>query len=192
MPARSNTPSRRTTQPRTALLIIDMINPLDFADGRQLLQQAVPVARRILRLKRRLKAAGVPAIYVNDNFGHWQHGFREIVAICAQDGVLGAPLARLLAPEADDLTVLKPQHSAFYNTPLEALLRERGASRVLLTGVAGDHCILASALDAKMRKLDLVVVRDGVASVTAERNQRALAVLRSLRIELATAGRVEP
>lgn len=187
MPARSRTPTSRS-----ALLVIDMINPLDFAEGRKLLTQALPVARRIARLKARLKGEGVTCIYVNDNFGNWQHGFRELVAICAQDGVLGAPLARLLAPDADDLSVLKPQHSAFYNTPLEALLRERGIERVLLAGVAGEHCILASAMDAKMRKLELVVVRDAVASVTAERNQRALAVLRSLRIELATAARVQP
>lgn len=186
MPARTRTPTSRS-----ALLIIDMIGPLDFPDGGRLLGQALPVAKRIARLKARLKAAGVPAIYVNDNFGHWQHGFRELVAICSEDGVRGAPLARLLAPGAEDWSVLKPQHSAFYNTPLEALLREHGIGRVLLTGVAGEHCILASALDAKMRKLEVVVVRDAVASVTAERNRRALAVLRSLRIELATASRVQ-
>ena len=174
----------------SALLVIDMINPLDFRDGPKLLAQALPVARRIARLKSRLKAAGVPVVYVNDNFGQWQHGFRELVAICYQEDVRGAPLVKLLAPDADDLMVLKPQHSAFFNTPLEAVLRQLGATRVLLTGVAGDHCILASAMDAKMRELEVLVVRDCVASVTAERNRRALAVLRSLDIDLPTAARV--
>jgi len=175
---------------RSALLIIDMINALDFPEGQQLLRHALPVARRIARLKQRLKQEGAAAIYVNDNFTHWQYEFREVVAICSQDGVTGAPLARLLAPDSEDYMVLKPQHSAFYNTPLEALLQFLGIQRVILTGIAGDNCVLASAMDAHMRRLEVVVAQDCVASITPLRNRNALAVLRTLPIEVVASARI--
>ena len=182
----------RTRKPTRALIIIDMINALDFPEGARLLKQALPAATRIARLKRRLKAAGVPTIYVNDNFTHWLNDFGELVAICSQDNVQGAPLARALPPEEDDYSILKPQHSAFYNTPLEVLLRQLGIDTVILTGTAGDSCVLASAFDARMRDFEVVVPRDCVASITAQRNRSALAVMKAMELSVTTSARVRP
>ncbi|HZV23005.1 MAG TPA: isochorismatase family cysteine hydrolase [Luteimonas sp.] len=173
----------RKSTARSALVIIDMINTLDFPEGPQLLRHALPVARRIARLKARLKSTGVAAIYVNDNFTHWLDDFGELVAICSQPDAPGAPLAQALAPENDDYIILKPQHSAFYNTPLEVLLQQLGIGRVILGGIAGDHCILASAFDAHMRDLEVAVPRDCIASITPARNRNALAILRNLGID---------
>jgi isochorismate hydrolase len=53
---------------KSALLLIDVINDLDFPKADQLLKYARPMARNLLRLKRRAQKAGVPVIYVNDNF----------------------------------------------------------------------------------------------------------------------------
>ncbi len=167
---------------RSALVIIDMINALDFPEGKQLLRQALPAARRIARLKQRMKQRGVPAIYVNDNFTHWLNDFGELVAICSQPDALGAPLVQVLAPDTDDYAILKPHQSAFFNTPLEVLLRQLRIGRVILTGVAGDHCILASAFDAHMRDLQVVVPQDCIASITAARTRNALVVLRNLGV----------
>jgi nicotinamidase-related amidase len=180
----------RARKPHTALVIIDMINALDFPQGARLLRQAVPVAGRIARLKRRLKSAGIPAIYVNDNFTHWLEDFGELVAICSQDDALGAPLARALPPEQDDYSILKPQQSAFYNTPLEVLLRQLGAGTVVLAGIAGDACVLASAFDARMRNLDVVVPQDCIASITARRNRNAVAVLKTMGARVTTSTRL--
>ena len=47
-----------TTDANQALLVVDVVNPLDFPGGKQLLAQALPVVRSIARLKRRLKARG--------------------------------------------------------------------------------------------------------------------------------------
>ena len=58
-----------------ALLLIDVINDFDFPEGDQLLKHARPMARILLRLKRRAQKAGVPVIYVNDNFGRWKSDF---------------------------------------------------------------------------------------------------------------------
>ena len=69
-----------------ALLLIDVINDLEFDKGVQLLKHALPMAAKLATLKGRAKQAGIPAIYVNDNFGKWQHealhgtGFRGIEA----------------------------------------------------------------------------------------------------------------
>src|SRR5690606_23122884 len=108
--------------PGTALVVVDMVNPLDFPRARSLLRTALPAARRVARRRERLKAGGVPTIFVNDNFSHWREDFRQLVAICSQPGVLGSALVEALPPEQDDYNILKPQHSAFYNTPLEVLL----------------------------------------------------------------------
>lgn len=180
----------RRRKPDSALIIIDMINPLDFAGGAGLLGQALPAARRIARLKRRLKAKSIPAIYVNDNFTQWREDFGQLVAICSQDNVLGAPLARTLPPEGDDYAILKPQHSAFYNTPLEVLLRQLGVVRVILTGIAGDSCVLASAFDARMRGFAAVVPQDCIASNTAKRNRNAIAVMRTMEVEVTNSARL--
>ena len=182
--------TRTTRRTGTALVIIDMINPLDFRGATQLLRHARPVARRIAGLKQRLKAEGVAAIYVNDNFTHWLNDFGELVAICSQPDVLGAPLALALLPEEDDYTILKPQHSAFYNTALEVLLRQLHVRRVILTGIAADHCVLASAIDAHMREFVVVVPRDCVASNTPQRNRNALALMKNMDVVVTRAADV--
>jgi nicotinamidase-related amidase len=157
-----------------ALLLIDVINDMEFEGAEALVAQAVPMAHRIAELKRRAKAAGIPTIYVNDNFGRWKSDFRRVVEHCLNDGVRGEEVARILEPDEDDYFVLKPKHSAFYATTLDTLLTYLGARTVILTGVAGNICILFSANDAYMRDLNIIVPADCVASNTAEENAYAL------------------
>src|SRR5688572_10897440 len=64
----------------TALLLIDVINDLAFQGSTALVAQAEPMASRLATLKRRASAAGVPTIYINDNFGQWRSDFRKTVA----------------------------------------------------------------------------------------------------------------
>ena len=176
----------------TALVIVDMVNPLDFPRSGALLRHALPAARRIARLRTRLKARGVPAIFVNDNFTHWREDFGQLVAICSQPGARGAPLLEALPPEQDDYNLLKPQHSAFYNSPLEVLLAQLGIGRIVLTGVATDQCILASAIDGRMRELEVVVASDGTAAMSAARHRNALAVLREMDVRVMPCASIRP
>ncbi len=157
-----------------ALLIIDCINDLEFPEGKQLLQHALPMARQIQALKKRAKAKNVPVIYVNDNFGRWQSNFNNQVEHCLHDGVLGQPIAELLRPDEDDYFVLKPKHSGFYSTALDVLLEYLAVETVILTGVAGNICVLFTANDAYLRDYHLVVPADCVASNTEEENRVAL------------------
>jgi nicotinamidase-related amidase len=156
------------------LLLIDVINDLDFPNGHKLLHHALPAARRIAALKKRARKSSIPVIYVNDNFGRWQSDFRGQVRHCLQDGVPGSALVRLLLPEPEDYFVLKPKHSGFYSSSLEILLTHLGIKTLVLTGFATDICVLYTANDAYMRDYQLVVPHDCVASETREASRTAL------------------
>ncbi len=151
-----------------ALIIIDMMNTLDFEGGDKLLERALPAAKNILKLKRKLKPMGIPVIYVNDNFGQWRSNWEEVFEICSQDSCRGKEIALMLKPEDDDYFVLKPKHSGFYSTTLEVLLDELKVETLILTGVAGNICVLFTANDAHMRDYDVIVPRDCMASNTQE------------------------
>jgi nicotinamidase-related amidase len=163
-----------------ALLLIDVINDLDFPEGDQLLRHALPMAHRLLALKKRAKRAGVPVLYVNDNFGRWRSNFQAQVQHCLRDGVRGRPLAELLRPEDDDYFVLKAKHSGFFSTTLDLLLEYLQVKTVIITGVAANICVLFTANDAYMRDFHLVVPADCVASNTEEENRNALDQMRKV------------
>jgi nicotinamidase-related amidase len=156
-----------------ALLLIDVINDFDFPEGEQLLKLALPVGKNIARLKQNAKAAGIPAIYVNDNFGRWRSDFKKIVNHCREEGH-GKQFIELLLPEDDDYFVLKPKHSGFYSTTLSLLLTHLTAKNLIITGIAGNNCVLVTANDAYMRDFKLFVPADCVISNTNEENQAAL------------------
>jgi nicotinamidase-related amidase len=156
-----------------ALLLIDVINDFDFPDGDQLLRLALPVGKNIARLKERAKEAGIPAIYVNDNFGRWRSDFKKIVNHSREEGK-GKEFVELLVPDEDDYFVLKPKHSGFYSTSLSLLLTHLTATNLILTGIAGNNCVLVTANDAYMRDFKLFVPADCVVSNTGEENQHAL------------------
>ena len=156
-----------------ALLLIDVINDFDFPEGEQLLKLAIPVGKNIARLKQRAKDAGIPVIYVNDNFGRWRSDFKKIVTHCLEEGC-GKEFVELLLPDDDDYFVLKPKHSGFYSTTLSLLLTHLTAKNLIITGIAGNNCVLVTANDAYMRDFKLFVPADCVVSNTDEENQHAL------------------
>src|SRR6185437_99228 len=161
-----------------ALLLIDVINDLDFTEANQLLRYARPMARKLLRLKERAKKAAVPVIYVNDNFGRWRSDFRRQIVHCLREESRGREIVSLLQPDEDDYFVLKPKHSGFFSTTLETLLRYLGSRKLIVTGIAGNFCVLFTANDAYMRDYDLIVPRDCTVSNTPEENEAALQLMR--------------
>lgn len=163
-----------------ALLLIDVINDLEFPEGDQLLQHALPMAHRIAALKERAKKEGIPVVYVNDNFGRWRSDFNAQVEHCLKDGVRGQPVVELLRPGEEDYFVLKPKHSGFFSTTLDTLLEYLGVRMVILTGIAANICVLFTANDAYMRDMHLIVPCDCVASNTEEENRYALDQMRKV------------
>ena len=131
-------------------------------------------------------------IYANDNFGRWRSDFREVVDHCLRDNVRGRPLAELLAPEREDYFVLKPKHSAFYSTTLSLVLEYLKVRRLVLTGFAGDACVLISAVDAYMRDFEIFVPRDCHRVRSPVENRRALAYMaRVLHADTTSSGRLD-
>ena len=161
-------------QSGSALLLIDVINDFEFPGGDRLISLAMPVGEAIAKLKRAARQAGIPTIYVNDNFGKWQSDLSKIVSHCLEEDVRGKPFVELVKPDSDDYFVLKPKHSGFYCTTLELLLQHLGALSLILTGVAGNNCVLFTANDAYMRDFKLFVPSDCVVSETEEENDYAL------------------
>ena len=161
----------------TALVLIDVINDLEFDQGEKLLASALAMASALATLKRRAKASGIPAIYANDNFGRWRSDFPKLVQHCLEKHMRGRPVVAQLAPEEDDYFVLKPKHSAFFQTNLELLWKYLGVTELILTGIAGDICVLFSANDAYMRDFGIFVPSDCVASQEVEQNRQVLALM---------------
>jgi len=164
-----------------ALLLIDVINDLEFEGGEVLARYALPAAKKIAALKQRASLAGIPAIYVNDNFGKWRSDFKKLVAHVTDDHTRGGPIAELLRPLAEDYFVLKPKHSGFFSTSLDLLLKHLGAETLILAGWASDICILFTASDAHMREYDLVIPGDCVASEDPEENERVLKLMQRVQ-----------
>jgi len=163
-----------------ALLLIDVINDLEFPDGDQLFEFALPMAHKIAALKQQARHEDVPVVYVNDNFGRWRSDFNAQVEHCLHDGVRGQPIVELLRPDDDDYFVLKPKHSGFHSTTLDILLRYLEVKTVVLTGIATNICVLFTANDAYMRDLHLIVPTDCVAANTEQENERALEQMRKV------------
>jgi nicotinamidase-related amidase len=161
----------------TALLIVDVINDLDFPEAKQLMRSAPAMARKLAKLKTRAKRAGIPCVYVNDNFGRWRSDLRSLVEHCRKGKA--REIVDLLRPEKDDYFVLKPKHSGFFSSTLETLLRYLGAERLIITGIAGNYCVLFTANDAYMRDYKLIVPVDCTVSNTARENRDALTLMKN-------------
>jgi nicotinamidase/pyrazinamidase len=173
-----------------ALIIVDVQN--DFCPGGAL---AVPDGDAVIEPLNRL-AAEFPLVIATRDWHPPDHG-----SFAAQGGpwpphcVQGTPGAELhprLDRGAIDEIVDKGQdpstdgYSGFEATSLERLLRERGAGRVHVGGLALDYCVKNTALDARRAGFEVVVHTDATRAVNVEPgdDERALAELRGAAVEL--------
>jgi nicotinamidase-related amidase len=167
-------------QSRVALLLIDVINDLNFPQADMLMRQALPMAAKLAVLRRRAEQSGMATIYVNDNFGRWKSDFRQTVEHCTSDASRGAAISRQLIPEENDYFVLKPMHSGFYSTTLDVLLEHLQVDTLILTGIATNICVLFTANDAYMRGYNLYVPRDCVAANTEKESEYSLNAMQNV------------
>ncbi|MBB5886769.1 MULTISPECIES: cysteine hydrolase family protein [unclassified Xanthomonas] len=176
---RPSTAAQAPTQPgQPALLIVDMISRFDFPGGAHLAAAALPVAARIAQVRARFHRRGWPVLFANDNFADWRTDFEGLWTLCADPAQRGAQIAACLAPRPQDYYVLKPKHSAFLGSALALLLARLQTTHLLVTGIATDACVLATAIDARMRDFQVQVPPSCCAALDAGRQQRALRLLR--------------
>jgi nicotinamidase-related amidase len=161
---------------KTALVVVDVLNPYDHDDADVLVQSMAEVVEPIVELVERAREEGNPVVYVNDNYGHWNSSSRELLDAALQGR--HPELVEPLTPPEDVNFVIKARHSAFYETPLEYLLRQLGIERIMLCGQVTEQCILYSALDAYVRHFEVAIPSDAVAHIDAELAEAALEMMR--------------
>lgn len=163
---------------RTAVLVVDVVNTFRFPGGVALLRNARRISTPIVSLQKRARRAGALVVYVNDNYGDWHGSFSGLLRRCLAARAPGRRFVERVAPHAGDVYVLKPRHSGFHSTSLDALLRRHGVENVVLCGLATNMCVLFTAVDAHMRELRVLVPRDCVAAERRSESTAALALMR--------------
>jgi nicotinamidase-related amidase len=174
------TPHAKVPRSKRVLLLVDFINPLDFPGAEKLARPALQAARATFELRERLDRQKVQVVYANDNWGVWQSDFHSLVAQCIGQEDTSSDIARLLAPRATDVTLLKPRHSAFFGSPLELLLKEMGAEQLILCGLATDMCVQMTAVDAFLRGFDVWVPSDCTAAETTPAKVASLKYMQAI------------
>ena len=151
---------------RDALVVIDLLQRFDHADGDALLasvRERLPGLRAVLDGAR---ADGLPVVYVNDLDGRWDSDAPALVRD-ALAGPGGDVLAEL-APREGDRLLLKPRYSVFDHTPLVILLRELEVERLLLAGAATEMCVVQSAIDARELGFKVTILARACATTDPE------------------------
>lgn len=169
-----------------ALLVIDVQNDF-FADGGvfhrigrdvSVVRAMIPPLRRTIAAARQ---AGATVVFIryehNDATESEVHleqrsRGRADQAICRQ-GTWGAEQYELL-PERGDPVVVKHRYSGFIGTDLDLVLRTLGTRTIVMTGIASNGCVEATARDGFMHDYYVVFADDCTASYSAELHQATL------------------
>ena len=83
-----------------------------------------------------------------------------------------------LAPQTGELVVTKHYYDGFNGTALDATLRGRGVSHLVLTGTMTDICVLATVIGGMNREYRMTVVEDGTATLWPEVQRATLDIIR--------------
>jgi nicotinamidase-related amidase len=163
-----------TNDKKTALLLVDWINPFDFEGGESLKKNAEVAVENAVQLIQSCLRWDIPIIFVNDNFHQWSSDHRALCHRAQQPDFKGSEIACKLLFQEIDYFVLKPKHSAFHHTVLELLLTELGVKTLILSGLATNICILFTANDAHLHGYDLYIPGNCSAAETEEDHAYAL------------------
>ncbi|MER2060816.1 MAG: isochorismatase family cysteine hydrolase [Niallia sp.] len=162
----------------TALLIIDMINDFNFDHGNILAEKALIIAEQIQLLKNQCQKENIPIIYINDHYNLWQAELNKVVEYCSNEK--SDQVIDKIKPNDSDYFLIKPRHSAFYGTALYTLLNQLQVKKLILTGIAGNICVLFTANDAYMREYPLLIPDNCIASVDDKDNQYAIRMMKNV------------
>jgi nicotinamidase-related amidase len=149
----------------TALLIMDM-QPAVLAGG---FEGTDELTERLVEIRGLARSQGVQTIFVRVGFrpgypeiSQNNRTFRQIAAA----GRLGlddphAGICPELAPEPEDIVVIKHRVSGLHATDLDQILRARGIRNLILTGVATSGVVLSTLRAAADMDYRCIVVSDG-------------------------------
>jgi nicotinamidase-related amidase len=161
-----------------ALLLVDLLNDFQHEGGERLLESFRARHEGVVRVLGRARAADVPVLYANDNFGAWDGDAPRLVRRALEGR--GGELVAAIAPQDGDRFVVKPPYSAFDHTPLVLILRSLEVERLLLTGASTEGCVAQTAIDARKLGFKVSVLADACATVDERIEQIALAYLEAV------------
>ncbi|MEV5251697.1 nicotinamidase [Streptomyces werraensis] len=187
---------------RRALIVVDVQN--DFCEGGSLaVAGGADVAAAVTELigqapagYRHVVATRDHHVDPGDHFSDHPDFQRSWPAHCVAgtEGVGFHPnFSPAVTSGAVDAVFDKGAHAAAYSgfegadengTPLAEWLRERGVDEVDVVGIATDHCVRATALDAVREGFSTQVLLDLTAGVSRETTERALEEMREAGVEL--------
>ena len=174
--------------PKTALIVVDMLNRYDHEDADKLAASVEEALPQVVELRDRAQASdGMLLVYCNDNFERWDETRDDLVRN-ALEGERPDLVEPIVPP--DDIPFLpKQRHSVFYQTPLGHLLQVQGVERLVLVGQVTEQCIFYSALDGYLRGYQVDIPRDAVGHIVPEFAEAALGMAeKNLHAEILPAG----
>lgn len=95
------------------------------------------------------------------------------------DGEPGSDFVAALRPRAGEIVLAKPGKGAFWATPLQSELQQRGVTHLLVTGVTTEVCVQTTMREANDRGYECLLVEDGTESYFPEFKQATLAMIRA-------------
>jgi nicotinamidase-related amidase len=174
--------------PKTALIVVDMLNAYDHEDAEPL---AESVEERLPCMVRMVEQAHgsdeTLLVYVNDNYDRWEAGRQELVERALEGR--RPDLVKPIAPTEPVPFLAKGRHSIFYETALDHLLSVNEVEQIMLVGQVTEQCILYSALDGYLRGYEVAVPTDAVAHIDPDLAKAALTMMeRNLHADVTAAG----
>jgi nicotinamidase/pyrazinamidase len=169
---------------QTALVVVDVQNDFADPDGSLYVAGGEEIVAAVNQEIDRALRAGALVVYTQDWHPETTPHFAKDGGIwpvhCVMDTwgaefhpdlVVSGPIVRKGSGGEDGysgFTVRDPQSGEKHGTDLEALLRERGIERIVITGLATDYCVKETALDALGKGLHTTVLRETVRAVDLE------------------------
>ena len=161
---------------KQALLIIDMQNGFLQPQSPLCIRGALATVPACARVISACRAAGVPVIFINRAYRAagsdveltrrqvWARGGKPLTP--GSTGPLSVENPPEFGRASGDYEIIKPRYSAFFQTPLDLLLRRLGVDTVVLTGTTTPNCIRTTCYDAISLDYRVVVVEDCCSSNT--------------------------
>jgi len=154
---------------RPALLVLDMQNEFLTDQGQMPVWGGPAVISRVKNTLGAFRQAGFPVFFTRhlciEPYRHQgELGVMENVSEPSEflaDGCYSAELHESIQPRRGEQVIDKYRYSAFYDTPLDTLLRVNGVTDVVIAGVATNICCETTAHDAYFRGFNVFFAVDG-------------------------------
>lgn len=164
-------------------MIIDMLKDFVNENGALPVPNAKDLIDPINEEIKKFREDKEPVIFVCDAHEEEDREFKAWPRH-AVDGTEGAEVVEGLDKRREDVAVKKKRYSAFFNTDLEKILKEKGIDTLVLTGVLTDICVMHTATDAAMRNYKVIVPENCVKSTTKEAHDWAIRHMKEVLLEV--------